>query len=280
MAHVRTALRAGAERLTDQRRVLVDALIDQDHPHAGQPVRGSGRRAPDRRGGHRAAASGRAGAVGTAAGAGSGAGGVGTRPPSGRLRLRQLPRTRGGVLPRRRSHPHAPVLAGVDALGLEPVRIQHDDPAIIVGAQALHATGYAMGMQFDGSDGAAITYFGDGATSQGDVSEAFVFAAIFCAPVVFFCQNNQWAISEPVSLQSPVSIAARGRGFGVPAVRVDGNDVLAVLTVTRAALERAQHDLRVVLQGASQAGVEGLAQRKGGRGGRGGHQWLPSRVSR
>jgi len=164
--------------------------------------------------------------------------------------------------------------------GWNPFEYNMTTPAIIVGAQALHATGYAMGMQFDGSDGAAITYFGDGATSQGDVSEAFVFAAIFCAPVVFFCQNNQWAISEPVSLQSPVSIAARGRGFGVPAVRVDGNDVLAVLTVTRAALERAQHDLRVVLQGASQAGVEGLAQRKGGRGGRGGHQWLPSRVSR
>ncbi|MBA8961297.1 pyruvate dehydrogenase E1 component alpha subunit [Rhodococcus percolatus] len=124
--------------------------------------------------------------------------------------------------------------------GWNPFEYNMTTPAIIVGAQALHATGYAMGMQFDGSDGAAITYFGDGATSQGDISEAFGFAASFNAPVVFFCQDNQWAISEPVSLQSRVSIAARGRGFGVPSVRVDGNDVLAVIAVTRAALERAR----------------------------------------
>ncbi|CAG7587542.1 pyruvate dehydrogenase (acetyl-transferring) E1 component subunit alpha [Rhodococcus opacus] len=124
--------------------------------------------------------------------------------------------------------------------GWNPFEYNMTTPAIIVGAQALHATGYAMGMQFDGSDGAAITYFGDGATSQGDISEAFGFAASFNAPVVFFCQNNQWAISEPVSLQSRVSIAARGRGFGVPSVRVDGNDLLAVIAVTRAALERAR----------------------------------------
>lgn len=124
--------------------------------------------------------------------------------------------------------------------GWNPFEYKMTTPAIIVGAQALHATGYAMGMQFDGTTGAVITYFGDGATSQGDISEAFGFAASFSAPVVFFCQNNQWAISEPVSLQSKVSIAARGRGFGVPSVRVDGNDVLAVIAVTRAALERAR----------------------------------------
>ncbi|WP_188546176.1 pyruvate dehydrogenase (acetyl-transferring) E1 component subunit alpha [Rhodococcoides trifolii] len=124
--------------------------------------------------------------------------------------------------------------------GWNPLQYNMTTPAIIVGAQALHATGYAMGMQFDGVDGAAITYFGDGATSQGDISEAFNFAASFSAPVVFFCQNNQWAISEPVSLQTSVSIAARGRGFGIPSVRVDGNDVLAVMAVTRAAIARAR----------------------------------------
>lgn len=124
--------------------------------------------------------------------------------------------------------------------GWNPFEYRMTTPAIIVGAQALHATGYALGMQFDGVDGAAITYFGDGATSQGDISEAFGFAASFHAPVVFFCQNNQWAISEPVSLQTRVSIAERGRGFGVPSVRVDGNDVLAVIAVTRAALARAR----------------------------------------
>ncbi|MCZ4520513.1 pyruvate dehydrogenase (acetyl-transferring) E1 component subunit alpha [Rhodococcus ruber] len=124
--------------------------------------------------------------------------------------------------------------------GWNPFQYNMTTPAIIVGAQALHATGYAMGLQFDGTDGAVITYFGDGATSQGDISEALGFAASFSAPVVFFCQNNQWAISEPVSVQSRVSIAERGRGFGIPSVRVDGNDVLAVIAVTRAALAHAR----------------------------------------
>lgn len=113
-------------------------------------------------------------------------------------------------------------------------------PAIIVGAQALHATGYAMGIKFDGSDAVAIAYFGDGATSEGDVSEAFTFASSFAAPVVFFCQNNQWAISEPVRVQGRLPLAARGIGFGVPGIQVDGNDVLAVMAATRAALRRAR----------------------------------------
>ncbi len=124
--------------------------------------------------------------------------------------------------------------------GWDPFEHRMTTPAIIVGAQALHATGYAMGIQFDGADSAAIAYFGDGATSQGDISEALCFAASFAAPVVFFCQNNQWAISEPVRVQSPVTLASRGPGFGMPAIRVDGNDVLAVLAVTRAALQRAR----------------------------------------
>ncbi|QAY74349.1 pyruvate dehydrogenase (acetyl-transferring) E1 component subunit alpha [Agromyces protaetiae] len=113
-------------------------------------------------------------------------------------------------------------------------------PQIIIGAQTLHATGYAMGLAWDGADAASIAYFGDGATSEGDVNEALVFAASFDAPVVFFCQNNQWAISEPVGLQSKRPLARRADGFGMPGVRVDGNDVLAVLAVTRQALDRAR----------------------------------------
>ncbi|WP_072802754.1 pyruvate dehydrogenase (acetyl-transferring) E1 component subunit alpha [Rhodococcoides yunnanense] len=124
--------------------------------------------------------------------------------------------------------------------GWNPYEYNMTTPAIIVGAQALHATGYGLGLKFDGADSAAITYFGDGATSQGDISEAFGFAASFGAPVVFFCQNNQFAISEPVTLQTHITIAERGRGFGVPALRVDGNDVLAVLAATRTALARAR----------------------------------------
>lgn len=117
---------------------------------------------------------------------------------------------------------------------------------IIIGSQTLHATGYAMGLQLDGlvgnDDGdnaAVIAYHGDGASSQGDVNEAYVFAASYNAPVVFFCQNNQWAISEPIALQSRIPLFQRARGFGFPGVQVDGNDVLAVHAVTRWALERA-----------------------------------------
>ncbi|HET7531200.1 MAG TPA: pyruvate dehydrogenase (acetyl-transferring) E1 component subunit alpha [Mycobacteriales bacterium] len=111
---------------------------------------------------------------------------------------------------------------------------------IVIGSQTLHATGYAMGMQRDGSDGAVMAFFGDGASSQGDVNEAFVWASVFQAPVVFFCQNNQWAISEPLEKQSRIPLYQRARGFGFPGVRVDGNDVLAVLAVARQALERAR----------------------------------------
>jgi pyruvate dehydrogenase E1 component alpha subunit len=111
---------------------------------------------------------------------------------------------------------------------------------IVIGAHALHATGYAMGIQRDGADDAVIAYFGDGATSEGDLNEAFVWAAVQHAPVVFFCQNNQWAISQPVVKQSPIPLHRRAEGFGFPGVRVDGNDVLACLAVTRRALDHAR----------------------------------------
>jgi 2-oxoisovalerate dehydrogenase E1 component alpha subunit len=132
------------------------------------------------------------------------------------------------------------VWRGATASGWDPYAIGMASQQVIIGAQTLHATGYAMGIRKDGADSAAIAYFGDGATSEGDVSEAMVFAASFRAPVVFFCQNNQWAISEPVTLQSPGTIADRPTGFGIPAIRVDGNDVLAVLAATRVALNRAR----------------------------------------
>ena len=115
---------------------------------------------------------------------------------------------------------------------------------IVIGSQTLHATGYAMGIQRDGAVGedgeAVIAYFGDGATSQGDVNEAFIWASVTNAPVVFFCQNNQWAISEPLERQSRVPLYRRAQGFGFPGVRVDGNDVLACLAVTRKALQAAR----------------------------------------
>jgi pyruvate dehydrogenase E1 component alpha subunit len=129
---------------------------------------------------------------------------------------------------------------GVNHGGWDPNEKNFHLYTIVIGAQTLHATGYAMGMQRDGADGAVVAYFGDGATSQGDVNEALIFASVTNAPVVFFCQNNQWAISEPLERQTRIPLYQRARGFGFPGVRVDGNDVLAVLAVTRAALARAR----------------------------------------
>lgn len=126
---------------------------------------------------------------------------------------------------------------GAAPSGWNPYEVNMAPQQIVIGAQTLHAAGYGMGLKLDGSDAAAITYFGDGATSQGDVSEAMVFAASYQAPVLFFCQNNQWAISEPVTRQTAGQIADRAKGFGLATWRVDGNDVLAVMAATRAALE-------------------------------------------
>ena len=107
-----------------------------------------------------------------------------------------------------------------------------------------------MGQRFDGKvgntdangnhatdDEATMVFFGDGATSQGDVHEGFVWAAVYDAPLVFFCQNNQWAISEPTERQSRLPLYQRARGYGFPGIRVDGNDVLACLAVSQWALE-------------------------------------------
>ncbi|WP_433857221.1 pyruvate dehydrogenase (acetyl-transferring) E1 component subunit alpha [Streptomyces kronopolitis] len=129
---------------------------------------------------------------------------------------------------------------GVNHGGWDPNTNNFHLYTIVIGSQTLHATGYAMGVQKDGADSAVIAYFGDGASSQGDVAESFTFSAVYNAPVVFFCQNNQWAISEPTEKQTRVPLYQRARGFGFPGVRVDGNDVLACLAVTRAALERAR----------------------------------------
>ncbi|MBW5486061.1 pyruvate dehydrogenase (acetyl-transferring) E1 component subunit alpha [Streptomyces bambusae] len=129
---------------------------------------------------------------------------------------------------------------GVNHGGWDPNSNNFHLYTIVIGSQTLHATGYAMGVAKDGADSAVIAYFGDGASSQGDVNEAFTFSAVYNAPVVFFCQNNQWAISEPTERQMRVPLYQRAAGFGFPGVRVDGNDVLACLAVTRWALERAR----------------------------------------
>jgi pyruvate dehydrogenase E1 component alpha subunit len=135
---------------------------------------------------------------------------------------------------------------GVDQGGWDPNEFKFNMYTIVIGAQTLHATGYAMGINMDGKVGgddgeAVIAYFGDGATSQGDVNESFIWASVLNTPIVFFCQNNQYAISEPLERQTRVPLYKRADGFGFPGIRVDGNDVLASYAVTRTALDNARH---------------------------------------
>jgi 2-oxoisovalerate dehydrogenase E1 component subunit alpha len=135
---------------------------------------------------------------------------------------------------------------GVDQGGWDPNEFKFNMYTIVIGAQTLHATGYAMGIAKDGKVGgpdgeAVIAYFGDGATAQGDVNEAFVWSSVFNSPIVFFCQNNQYAISEPLERQTRIPLFQRAAGFGFPGIRVDGNDVLATYAVTKAALDDARN---------------------------------------
>ena len=131
----------------------------------------------------------------------------------------------------------------------------------VLAAQTLHAVGYAMGLNFDADieaetgkrptgqgqatdpatdaqKPAVAVYFGDGSSSEGDVHESMVFAASYDAPVLFFVQNNRWAISVPFEVQSRVPISTRAAGYGFEGLRVDGNDILGVLAVTRYAMEK------------------------------------------
>jgi 2-oxoisovalerate dehydrogenase E1 component alpha subunit len=135
---------------------------------------------------------------------------------------------------------------------------------LVLGSQTLHATGLAMGLVFDGKTGsgrperdeAVIVYYGDGASSQGDVHEAMVFAASYQTPEVFFLQNNQWAISVPVATQSRAPLHRRGAGYGIPSIPIDGNDVLASYAVTRVALDEAR-------SGAGPRAIEAMTYRMG-----------------
>ncbi|MFD9702658.1 pyruvate dehydrogenase (acetyl-transferring) E1 component subunit alpha [Lentzea sp. NPDC059081] len=138
------------------------------------------------------------------------------------------------------------IFRGTDQGTWDPVEKRFHPYTIVIGNQVLNAAGYAMGQKFDGKVGddegeATMCFFGDGATSQGDVHEGFVWAAVYDAPLVFFCQNNQWAISEPTERQSRLPLYQRARGYGFPGIRVDGNDVLATLAVTKWALDECRH---------------------------------------
>ena len=142
---------------------------------------------------------------------------------------------------------------GVSNGGWNPKDTNFHLYTLVLAAQTPHAVGYAMGIQRDqrlaaaqGVDGSAepkaavMVYFGDGASSEGDVHESMVFASSYNAPVVFFCQNNHWAISVPTAVQTRIPLSNRAKGYGFPGIRVDGNDVVAVHAVTEWALEHAR----------------------------------------
>ena len=150
---------------------------------------------------------------------------------------------------------------GVSNGGWNPKDTNFHLYTLVLAAQTPHAVGYAMGLQRDQKLAAAnaapdqpqepkaavMVYFGDGASSEGDVHESMVFASSYNAPVVFFCQNNHWAISVPSSVQTRIPLSNRAKGYGFPGIRVDGNDVIAVHAVTEWALERAREGKGPVL---------------------------------
>jgi pyruvate dehydrogenase E1 component alpha subunit len=110
-----------------------------------------------------------------------------------------------------------------------------------IGSHVPHAAGLAWGKKLRGEDACAIAYFGDGATSEGSFHEGANFGAVVEAPLILFCNNNQWAISTPLSAQTRAeTLADKAVGYGMPGIRVDGADVLAVYEATRDAVERAR----------------------------------------
>jgi 2-oxoisovalerate dehydrogenase E1 component alpha subunit len=127
-----------------------------------------------------------------------------------------------------------------------------------VGTQITQAVGFAWAAKIDGKDLATLVYFGDGATSSVEFHNGMNFAGVFKAPTVFFCRNNGWAISVPTERQTATrTFAEKGKAYGVPGVRVDGNDIFAVIGVTRAAVERAS-------RGEGPTLIEALTYRMGG----------------
>jgi pyruvate dehydrogenase E1 component alpha subunit len=122
-----------------------------------------------------------------------------------------------------------------------PAGVNDTPMCVPVASQLLHAAGIGMAMNIKKEKKVVLTYFGDGSSSEGDAHEALNFASVFQAPVVFICLNNQYAISVPIKKQMRCeTIAQRAIGYGMPGIRVDGNDVLAVYTATKEAVERAR----------------------------------------
>ncbi len=125
--------------------------------------------------------------------------------------------------------------------GYDPKKYHVAPQATPLATQLLHAVGFAQAAQYRGEDTVVLALIGDGATSEGDFHEALNFAAVFKAPVVFLVQNNEFAISVPLSRQTAApSLAHKAVGYGMPGQRVDGNDVAALLSVLGQAVDRAR----------------------------------------
>jgi len=131
--------------------------------------------------------------------------------------------------------------AGYNEGGYLPEGVNNLPVAIPVASQTLHAVGIAYAMKYRKTGRVAMTFFGDGATSEGDFHEAMNFAGVFQVPLVFVCQNNQWAISLPRAKQTrSKTLAQKAIAYGMPGIQVDGNDVLAVYTAAKEAVDRAR----------------------------------------
>ena len=141
--------------------------------------------------------------------------------------------------------------------GWDPHSYRFHIYTLVLAAQLPHAAGYAMGVQRDGADEIVLAYLGDGAASEGEANETFNWAAVTSAPLLLFCQNNQWAISTPAAIQMRTSVHERARGFGLDTYLVDGNDVLAVRAVTSAVADQ-------IRRGGSPALIEALTYRMAG----------------
>ncbi|MEU6027998.1 thiamine pyrophosphate-dependent dehydrogenase E1 component subunit alpha [Streptomyces tauricus] len=114
--------------------------------------------------------------------------------------------------------------AGRTFCGWDPRRLRFFPYTLVLAAQTLHGVGYSIGQRLQGLEDFVVVYVGDGATSEGDMSEAMNLAAVESASVLFVCQNNGWAISKPAEEQMRTSVAVRARGFGIESVRVAGQD--------------------------------------------------------
>ncbi|WP_203828622.1 thiamine pyrophosphate-dependent dehydrogenase E1 component subunit alpha [Actinoplanes palleronii] len=121
--------------------------------------------------------------------------------------------------------------AGRTFCGWDPRRLRFFPYTLVLAAQTLHGVGYSIGQRLQGREDFVVVYIGDGATSEGDMSEAMNLAAVEAASVLFICQNNGWAISKPAGEQMHTSVADRARGFGIESVRITGQDPEAVFAV-------------------------------------------------